>query len=185
MHEHIQTLEYYVPEDLCRRIVAIGTTRPLLPGLCNNKKLDPEQRSSMITFFTEGDSETKWIFDLVWKAIENHPLRAEVKKLKFIQFAEYGSEYGGFFKKHRDTEIFYHASSVSKDIRILTCVVSLADPLLYDGGELALYDEDGEEIKFRCGRGCALLFPSDMPHEVKKVTRGTRYSISCWFEGPR
>jgi predicted 2-oxoglutarate/Fe(II)-dependent dioxygenase YbiX len=34
-------------------------------------------------------------------------------------------------------------------------------------------------------QGTFAFFPSMMRHRANPVTRGTRYSIAAWFEGPK
>lgn len=50
----------------------------------------------------------------------------------------------------------------------------------YDGGEFVLLD--GERV-IRAPAGGAIVFPSNFlyPHEISKVTRGTRYVAVTWF----
>ena len=48
----------------------------------------------------------------------------------------------------------------------------------YEGGEIIICNR-----KFETKAGSAIVFPSNFmfPHEVLKVTEGTRYSITCWL----
>ena len=70
--------------------------------------------------------------------------------------------------------------------RKLTAVIQLSDPSTYTGGEFELYDltqyPNAEEIK---SQGTTIFIPAFMPHAALPVTQGTRYSLACWFDGPK
>jgi predicted 2-oxoglutarate/Fe(II)-dependent dioxygenase YbiX len=63
-----------------------------------------------------------------------------------------------------------------KGIPILSCLGALNDN--YKGGEFILFDNKQVELK----AGELLIFPSNFmyPHEIKPVTKGTRYSYISW-----
>ena len=48
----------------------------------------------------------------------------------------------------------------------------------YEGGDLIMWDEEKIDLK----GGSLLIFPSNFlyPHEVKPVTKGSRYSYVSW-----
>ena len=68
---------------------------------------------------------------------------------------------GCFFKRHRDGFA-----------RHKTLVIQLSDAKDYEGGELVV-----EDIITSKELGNAILFSAQSIHEVKKVTRGERYSL--------
>ena len=63
-----------------------------------------------------------------------------------------------------------------KGIPVLSLLGCLNDD--YEGGELIMWDEEKIELK----GGSLLIFPSNFmyPHEVKPVTKGSRYSYVSW-----
>ncbi len=77
--------------------------------------------------------------------------------------------------------------------RKVSVTVNLSDPNDYDGGDLWLtkmpQDSSITELEtftnpaFR-DKGAVVVFPSWVRHRVTPVTRGTRYSAVCWFNGP-
>jgi predicted 2-oxoglutarate/Fe(II)-dependent dioxygenase YbiX len=77
---------------------------------------------------------------------------------------------GAFYKQHTD---HYHDQN-----RSVSCSFALNDD--FEGGEFAFFDR---ELKYKLGKGDAIMFPSNFmyPHEVMPVTKGTRYSIITWF----
>jgi|TARA_Y100000034_G_scaffold135956_1_gene209985 predicted 2-oxoglutarate/Fe(II)-dependent dioxygenase YbiX len=89
-----------------------------------------------------------------------------------VRFNRY--EKGTVMRKHYD-----HIRSLfdgqRKGIPVLTLLGVLNDD--YDGGQFLVNDED-----FNLKQGDMILFPSCFmyPHEVKEVTKGTRYSFISW-----
>jgi PKHD-type hydroxylase len=55
----------------------------------------------------------------------------------------------------------------------LSCTVFLSDPASYDGGALAIHLGSRTE-RFKGAPGTAIVYPSDMLHEVEPVTAGER-----------
>lgn len=43
-------------------------------------------------------------------------------------------------------------------------------------------NHDKEALK---SKGTIICFPSYFRHRVIEITKGTRYSLAAWFEGPR
>src|SRR5438128_5382574 len=55
----------------------------------------------------------------------------------------------------------------------LSCTIFLSDPASYEGGALAIHLGSRTE-RFRGAPGTAIVYPSDMLHEVERVTAGER-----------
>lgn len=70
------------------------------------------------------------------------------------------------------------------DFRIrsdLSMTVFLEDPGEYDGGELLIEGQFGEQaVKLPAGH--AILYPSSSLHRVEPVTRGTRVASFFWLQ---
>lgn len=90
-----------------------------------------------------------------------------------IRFNRY--DVGSEMRKHCD-----HIQSLfdgdRKGIPTLTILGSLNNN--YKGGELLMFDEQITELK----EGEVMIFPSNFlyPHQIKPVTKGTRYSFVSW-----
>jgi len=96
------------------------------------------------------------------------------------QFSHY--QPGDFYKKHVDA---FRPDGTGRGARRLLSLVTYLNPgwQLADGGELALYDEDGETMVHRLtpAYGSVVVFLSaEVPHEVLPAARD-RYSIAGWF----
>lgn len=72
---------------------------------------------------------------------------------------------GCFFKRHSDGLVIHK-----------TLVIQLSDAKDYEGGELVV-----ENIITSKELGNVILFPAQLIHEVKKVTRGERYSLVAFL----
>jgi predicted 2-oxoglutarate/Fe(II)-dependent dioxygenase YbiX len=83
-------------------------------------------------------------------------------------------ETGQFYKAHTDRSAQFP--------RVLSLSLGLNDD--YEGGEFRFFEEDYKEgYEFKLLAGQALMFPSNFmyPHQIRPVTRGTRYSMVTWF----
>ena len=57
----------------------------------------------------------------------------------------------------------------------------------FEGGafEFASYGKEKCEINpIEASAGSVIVFPSFNEHRVAQITKGTRYSVVCWFLGP-
>jgi len=102
-------------------------------------------------------------------------------------------EPGGHYKRHRD-----NSNAPSAPAYVARRKVSLvgflnpshpdALPGGYSGGELVLYpstDADaGTTFEFAAPAqtGAAVAFAADLPHAVRPVTGGVRYTLVAWYE---
>ncbi|MCJ9429371.1 2OG-Fe(II) oxygenase [Kordiimonas marina] len=85
---------------------------------------------------------------------------------------------GDFYHWHVD--IGGHGTARS---RKLTLIVQLSAPESYTGGALEL-NADGTPETLPAEAGMGLAFPSFMPHRVRPVESGVRYSLVAWLHGP-
>jgi PKHD-type hydroxylase len=179
----------YFTKEICDKILELGlqiddTDASLgVKGLSENTNED--YRRSKIRFIHADNPDFKFLFEEIWKLgiVANRDwFNFHITNLSFIQLAEYDESYQGEYKKHHD--VFW----INNDIyhRKLTCVIQLTDPNEYEGGNLELFDLH-EQPKYEelIKQGTVILFPSFIPHQVHPVTKGKRYSLSIWFEGPK
>lgn len=179
---------YFTPEQ-CAKILEDGLKLPVQDaklGVSGNSTL-PNHRKSKVRFIQKSDKTFEWLFDAMWKMAtqaNDEWFQFHITKIDYIQLAEYDSSYEGHYKKHHDVfwmngDPVYH--------RKLTAVVQLTDPSTYVGGNLVLCEPisqqpNTDEIRTQ---GTAFFFPSFLEHEATAVTEGTRYSLACWFDGPK
>ena len=152
-------------------------------------KPNPKMRISDVAWCNE-----QWLYDILWpfmnQANEEAGWRYQIKAAESCQITRYKK--GGFYSFHQDgngdhlsaynnpTNAFMHGH-----VRKLSMSVMLNDN--FDGGafEFASYGKEVCEITpVEATAGSVIVFPSSMEHRVAPVTKGTRYSVVCWFVGP-
>lgn len=100
-----------------------------------------------------------------------------------MQFTEYNANEQGFYDWHIDTQF----ESPNQSQRKLSMVIQLSDPSDYEGGNLEISPwifgpPSSDQLKTQ---GTVIVFPSLIQHRVTPVTKGTRYSLVAWMEGPK
>lgn len=176
--------------DECRNIIDLASTLPSQQGHLGVNGVEATNNSyrrSEIRFIQKDDQRFAFLFDAVWKMIisaNDEFFGFHLSKVDYIQFAEYDESYKGEYKDHHDV---FWINGDPKYHRKLSAVIQLSDPKDYDGGNLKFIDmQNGtpsvSEIK---DQGTAVFFPSFFLHRATPVTRGKRYSLAVWVDGPK
>ena len=116
--------------------------------------------------------------------------RYQIKAAESVQITRYKK--GGFYNFHQDGP-GDHLSAYNNPgneflhghVRKLSMSVMLNDN--FEGGafEFASYSkEECTVTPIEATAGSVIVFPSSMEHRVAPITKGTRYSVVCWFVGP-
>lgn len=173
--------------DECNKILFHGLSIPeqnATVGTGAGYKESPGYRNSKVRFIQRSNDELSWVFDKMWRlAIDANDkwFQVHISRLDFIQLAEYDASYEGKYDKHHD--VFWMTNTDYQ--RKLSAVVQLTNAASYEGGDLELLDAaekpSAEQLR---EQGTVTFFPSMMHHKANKVTKGKRYSLACWFEGP-
>ena len=140
-------------------------------------KIDSRVRNSTI-FFPKADRYPN-TFSILQSAIISEYSSVcpyiDLTNIAEIQYARY--ETGNFFRKHNDT---IYTDGVTK--RVLTCSINLSDECEYSGGELVIFDNEGNEIDHLSKEiGSFIIFPATFYHEARVVESGTREAIVTWI----
>lgn len=85
----------------------------------------------------------------------------------------------GKFNPHIDVGGF-----TGVEFRKLSLVIPLNDPSEYEGGRLMIDIGTKYDAMSHCAQGDAIVFCSMTMHSVTPVTRGTRYSLVAFLQGP-
>jgi PKHD-type hydroxylase len=157
-------------------------------------------------------SEEQWIYDAIWtymvQANEESGWKYDIRYAETFQITRYKK--GMFYDWHPDgggDHFSVHKSignpMLHNNVRKLSMSVLLNDD--YEGGEfeIAKLDHWGSSKGVTFGNkwvdrespgyktnivegktGSIIVFPADVWHRVKPVTKGIRYSIVIWFLGP-
>ena len=88
---------------------------------------------------------------------------------------------GQAFGMHVDNAIRMRRGSDFRLRSDLSATLFLADPDSYDGGELVIEDQFGEQ-RVKLPAGHMVLYPASSLHRVEPVTRGTRIASFFWVQ---
>lgn len=175
----------------CERIIEQGLQLPVKKAVMGSDpslgRTDESYRRSNIRFIKTKDNNFSFLFDEIWKLalVANKDwFNFHITKLDYIQLAEYNAEEKSEYKVHHDVfwinnDPVYH--------RKLSCVIQLTDETEYEGGDLELYNlaqssPDKDDMRTQ---GTAIFFPSFIDHAALPITKGSRYSLAAWFDGPK
>ena len=181
--DKIQTWAYwdnlFTPLE-CERIIQIGNskdTKTAKIGVGSVGVVAGDFRDSKVSWLFPGDNMS-WAFERVSTAVIalnqqffNFDLFGMVEGFQFTRYDAPGGNYG----RHIDR-------GLGGTPRKLSLTIQLNPNSDFEGGEFALYDgETPTEPEMQQGK--MVVFPSYVLHEVKPVTKGTRYSLVCWITG--
>ncbi len=122
------------------------------------------------------NAEVKGAIKLIEQALLSHPefinaaLPVKLAKLMFNRY-EQNMHYG----PHIDEPFI---QGVRTD---LSFTLFLSEPDSYDGGELVIKRQDGDE-SIKLAKGALYLYPSTTIHHVTPVTKGTRLALVGWVQ---
>lgn len=85
------------------------------------------------------------------------------------------------FASHVDNAIRFHRRARQRYRTDISTTLFLSDPADYDGGELVIEREHGEEA-IKLAAGDLVLYPADSLHRVAPVTRGSRLAAFFWTQ---
>ena len=155
-------------------------------------------------------SSDSWIAGFLWHYVQKANRNNFLYDLTHIdgehlQYTKYGE--GQYYNWHNDAGVAqYYKPSFNKSsgestndehshldflrrnsemVRKLSFTLQLSHPDDYEGGNVELINEAGENYIAPRQRGTMILFDSRTQHRVNKVTKGERKSIVGWVLGPR
>jgi PKHD-type hydroxylase len=167
----------FTPEE-CRRIVAIGDIRmPARAMVSPQGVADAAIRDSRIVFLHPAD-DMEWVFRRMTEAVM-------LLNERYFGFDLFGLTEGFQFTRYDAPTGFYGMhidKAYGSTVRKLSLTLQLSPPEDYDGGELAL-QIGPTPVPMSRRQGQLIAFPSYVLHEVRPVTRGTRYSLVSWVTG--
>jgi predicted 2-oxoglutarate/Fe(II)-dependent dioxygenase YbiX len=183
--------DVFTPEE-CAQIIDVGTTgrsataqRYGITG--SNDKPTPDMKNLMkirrspISWIRSDVPENRWIFERVTQAvieINKQFFGYDLTTIQTLQFTQYDGDEGGFYGSHID--MMYQSPTTRK----LSVTIQLSKDTEYEGGDLLLHTSQ-DPARPAKEQGTAIFFPSWTLHEVRPVTKGTRYSLVAWCTGPR
>jgi PKHD-type hydroxylase len=174
-------------KNLPEQLATIGINSQIPQDL---QKLTDAYRKSIVRWIDNTTNpEFDWVYDKIWN-VTNRTNRDwfhfNITTLPPMQFTEYDENYKGEYKMHQD--VFWLTNTNRH--RKLSTIIQLTDESSYVGGDLKFHQLTGSlptEQDYANMRkiGTAITFPSFINHQLEPVTKGTRYSLVAWFEGPK
>lgn len=164
----------------CERAIQLARRYPATEGrVGTNDVTQGRIRRSEIWFF-EPTPETDFIFTPLLQAARrvNEGFRLDLVGFGAgCQIARYSADVQG----HYDWHIDIGTGRFSTRKLSLTVQLSAADS--YEGGDLEFHLSGLDRTQMR-QQGTLIAFPSFHEHRVTPVTRGERFSMVAWIDGP-
>jgi len=189
-----------IPERICDEIIKHGNQQreeiAVTRGF-EKKSLNREEQKSLKKIRNSNVAwlDDKWIYNEVMpyvnQANKDSGWNFQWDTSEMCQFTKY--KLNQYYHWHCDS--FHSPYNTPDDLvkhgktRKLSVTVSLSNPKEYKGGELQfdLYNEKRKKNITTCKeileKGSLVIFPSFVWHQVKPVTKGTRYSLVIWNLG--
>ncbi|MFN0185999.1 MAG: 2OG-Fe(II) oxygenase [Aquabacterium sp.] len=166
--------------ETCARVIEMVRPHPPLRGRVGSLNLDHGgiRRSDIWLFDPEPD--LGFVFDPLVQAVLHVNQGYGFDLTGFAsgcQVARYAAGEQGHYDWHMDL------GTGPMSCRKLSVSVQLSPPQSYDGGDLEFRLDGLDPLKLR-QQGTLVAFPSYMQHRVAPVSRGERWSLVAWVEGP-
>jgi len=187
--ENLEMQNYYrwighykniVSDSLCDSITAADfnyteSTYSTHKGLSPDKKrveMDEIWIRKGLPFYDQLKDCVSNVAELYAKEVKKAKRDFVVQKTTDFRLNKY--EKGGYMSLHSDN--IHHSHGQQYGFPQATVLLFLNDN--FKGGEFVV-----SELQLNIKKGDAIIFPSNFmfPHEVKKVTQGTRWSIVSWL----
>ena len=177
MKKYIGYYEEVVPHVLCRDIINYNFNfQPSTYANHKGKTKTSNERVCMDEVWIKNGNvyynDIKAAFEYtIKKYSEEHELFSAIHHTDF-RVNKYLK--GGFMSKHCDN--IHHSHGQKYGFPQVSSLLFLNDN--YEGGEFVVADE-----VYNTKKGSVIIFPSNFmfPHEVKPITKGTRWSIITWI----
>lgn len=186
-----QLLEGRFSKGFCERIVSLASLLPEHQAIVGSteageSRADNQIRRSKIRWINGAIPDFRdFYLDVVdmFRDSNRRAFGAELWHLHEMQFTQYDAADEGFYNWHNDVQW----ESPNCGHRKLSMVIQLSDPSEYEGGDLEIQTihlgpPDPTVLR---KQGNVIVFPSFLMHRVTPVTKGTRYSLVAWMEGPK
>lgn len=142
---------------------------------------DLDTRKGQVMFARTNPPHTKLMVDLIHHVAVKYNIAIKEGEIDW-QFVKY--DVGDFFGNHRDSYPTVFGMNDELGVRKLSLTVQLSEESDYEGGELRLENDTSGAYHLNKEIGQGVVFPSWIRHEIKPITKGTRYALVAWQRGP-
>ena len=180
LEQYVKVFYDVVPEDLCDAIIEEYSNSNEWKLAETGGGLQTDIRNvdeiGISDDLTIGDSALRRELDnRLFKSVES----VSIKYQEEFKHYSINVDTGYNLLRYKEGQFYtQHTDSFVTQQRSLSCSLILNDD--YEGGEFCFWDGT---MMHRPPKGAALVFPSNFmyPHEIRKVTKGERYSIITWL----
>ena len=182
MKEYILEVKKIIPQTFCEKIISYFD-KDYIDALISDS---PNANKNIRNCLTRSVLETKTfgevlfsnaikekIFDCVshYKKKFNNIHITKISQLDILKY-EFNEHKAGY-KFHED----FGLHCLERHLSISICLNNE-----YEGGEFVFELHDGSHLTIPQNVGDAVIFPSNFmfPHQVNKITKGTRYALIGW-----
>jgi PKHD-type hydroxylase len=177
-------------KETCERIISLASLLPEKEAVVGDDqvsaRINSQVRRSKVRWLNAAMPDFKdFCLDIedMFREANRRAFGVELWHIHEIQFTKYDSSDEGFYTWHND--VLWESLNCAH--RKLSMSIQLSDPSEYEGGDLEiqpLYLDPPDPTTLR-KQGNVIVFPSLLMHRVTPVTKGTRYSMVAWMEGPK
>ena len=173
----------------CGQIIALAKTHVSDQGEIEKSEMDTRRKfRSVESFRVPWNDQSAWIFERLigisrgvndgFFGFDIPGLYSAYKHRSLLHYVEVlHYEPGDHYVRHMD----YGPIAVTRKLSLIS---QLSEPGDYGGGEVLIDMGDIEPLPICRDQGAHTIFPSFLLHEVKPVTRGERWALVAWMEGP-
>jgi len=190
--DHIEKYYHYArafSEPECEKLIEIAEVNGFSEGsigIGKDQKPYVDTNYRMVSVSRIIPEQAPWAFDRVRDRCEwvNKEYRFDVhglyEDIGIMRYDEAAPDSpAGHYNWHQD----FGGGPYAR--RKISVVALLSPPDLFEGGDLLMFADKGEERMSLNQQGDMVVFPSWAPHCVTPVNRGRRYSLVAWVSGPR
>lgn len=143
-------------------------------------------RRTKVRWLNRNDPELEFVYQRIGtnaRIANGNAFGFDLADFHEVQMLEYPAHIQGHYDWHEDLNWKPDPSKATPFQRKLSMIVQLSDPATYTGGLLELDRDPLGAGQFR-NPGDMLFFPSFLRHKANPVTKGVRYCMTAWFNGP-
>ena len=189
-----------ITEKICDDIITEGESKIINTGLIADAPLVREEskRNKSFKALTKiRNSQTAWLNNywiykeirpFIWASNKQARWNLDYDTVQDFQFTKYDGSSKQHYTRHADDA----PKNPGDKYRKLSTTVMLSDPKDFEGGDLEFYNYSPPGRKNKIlktnkikQKGTIISFPSFVIHRVLPVTKGIRYSLVIWHQGPQ
>ena len=170
-------------EDTCDEFVEAALKLPAEKGTIADNLVSDTRRCTVR--WLHPSPQWRALFDevtLLFQQTNQNNFGLDISFVPEIQFTEYDESNNGKFDWHEDINWLDPRPTHRK----LSMSVQLSSGDEYEGGDLTFREDiQTPPADTMRSKGSVIVFPSFVGHCVTPVTKGKRYSLVAWMEGPQ